>query len=173
MTPDERADLLGRLEAGRQELLASIEGLCDADAVVRPAADRWSAIENIEHLAIVEANLLRNIQEASPIAMEPIPRRELAIFERVKTRTGRVPAPESAQPGGDCATLAIALGRFDAARHQTVVFIESCDRDLRACSMTHPLLGPMTPVECLFMLAAHPFRHAEQIRELRSTVSRR
>jgi hypothetical protein len=169
VTPDERADLLAKFEAGRKELLASIEGLCDADAGARPAADRWSAIENIEHLAIVEAHLLRSIQEASPVALEPIPRREAVIFERVKRRTSRVSAPESAQPSGECPTLATALARFDATRKQTVVFVESCDRDLRACSMTHPLLGPMTPIECLFMLAAHPFRHADQIRELRST----
>jgi len=47
MTPIERADLLERLEAGRADLLASVKGMSDAEANVRPSPERWSAIGNI------------------------------------------------------------------------------------------------------------------------------
>ena len=168
MTPADRADLLAKLEAGRTELLASIDGLSDTDAAAKPAEDRWSAIGNIEHLAIVETNLLRRIQDASPIEAEPVPGREAVIFERMKMRTPKMSAPTAAQPTGACDTLTAAMGRFDAARGQTVAFLDSCDRDLRRCSITHPLLGAMTGMECMLMIAGHPFRHAGQIRELRA-----
>lgn len=168
MTPAERADLLAKLEAGRMDLLASIDGLSDIEAVVKPAEGRWSAIDNVEHLAIVETNLLKRLQEASPIAAEPVPGREAVIFERIKMRTTKISAPAPAHPTGECLTLAAAIGRFEAARGRTVAFLESCDRDLRACSMTHPVIGPITGMECLLMLAGHPFRHAAQIRELRA-----
>src|SRR5438309_1550353 len=149
MNQTDRADVLAKLEAGRQELIASIDGLCDEDAAAKPAQDRWSAIGNIEHLAIVETNLLRRIQEASPVELDPVPGREASIFQRIQNRSTRISAPPPAHPTGDCATLAAALGRFDGARNQTVAFIEGCDRDLRRCSITHPLLGPITGMECL------------------------
>ena len=168
MTPSDRADLLAKFEAGRKELLASIDGLSDADGTAKPAGDRWSAIGNIEHLAIVETYLLRRIQEAAPVDAEPFPGREAVIFERVKIRTTKLSAPAAAQPSGECATLAAAMGRFDAARSLTVAFLQSCDRDLRLCVMTHPLIGAMSGMECLQVLAGHPFRHADQIRELRA-----
>jgi len=45
-----------------------------------------------------------------------------------------------------------------------VEFVESCGHDLRLRSMTHPLLGHITGMECVHMIAGHAFRHAAQIR---------
>src|SRR3979490_1973494 len=100
MTAADRADLLAKFEAGRNELLASVDGLSDAEAAAKPAEDRWSALGNIEHLAIVETLLLRRIQEASPVDAEPVPGREAMIFERIKIRTTKASAPAAAQPTG-------------------------------------------------------------------------
>jgi len=169
MNPTDRAELLAKLHAGHQELLAAVEGLSDSDAAARPAAGCWSAIEIIEHLAIVETNLLRNIQAAIPIEGEPPPSRDAAIFARVKTRGAvKVQAPPAAQPKGECACLPEALQKFQSARSRTLEFVQSHAGDLRLCTTTHPLIGPVTGWECLHMIAAHPFRHAAQIREFRA-----
>ena len=168
MTTTDRTGLLAKLEAGRTELLASIDGLSDAEAGMKPSEDRWSAIGNIEHLAIVEAHLLGRIREASVIEGESVPGREAAIFELVRIRTTKLSAPPQAHPTGACATLVAAMEKFDRARSQTVAFVESCDYDLRLRSTTHPLLGPLTGLECIHTIAGHAFRHAAQIRELRA-----
>lgn len=169
MNPTDRAELLAKLHAGHQELLASVEGLSDAGAAARPAAGCWSAIEIIEHLAIAETNLLRNIQAATPVEGEPPPSRDAALFGRVKTRGAtKVQAPPAAQPKGECAYLSEALQKFQSARSRTLEFVQSHEGDPRLCTTTHPLIGPITGWECLHMIAAHPFRHAAQIRELRA-----
>ncbi len=133
MTPTDRADLLVKLEAGRKELLASVAGMSDAEAAAHEEG-RWSAIGNIEHLAITEGTLLRKIRDAAPVEGEAVAGREGAIFEGLKRRIKKVEAPPSAHPGDDCRTLAEAISRFEAARSRTVAFVESCENDLRLCS---------------------------------------
>ena len=168
MTPADRSSLLTKLEAGRTALLSSVQGLSDCEASTKPPDGGWSAIQNIEHLAKVERNLMRNIRSSSRIEGEPAPGREEMLYARVQQRDKKIQAPPAAQPEGDCANIADALARFDAARADTLAFIESCDYDLRLRSTTHPLLGPVTVCECLHPIAAHPIRHAAQIRELRA-----
>jgi uncharacterized damage-inducible protein DinB len=163
----DRAAILLKLQEGHQELLASVEGLSDADATVCPDANHWSVIGIIEHLAIVESNLLRNIKAANPIDGEPPPSRDAVMFERVKGRATKVQAPPQVHPRNECATLAEALQRFQSARLQTLDFLAAHEGNLRRCTTVHPLVGPLTGWECLHMMAAHPFRHAAQIRELR------
>ena len=89
------------------------------------------------------------------------------MFEMVKSRRTRLSAPPQAHPKGEVTTVAAAMERFDAARAHTVAFVEGCGHDLRQCTMIHPLAGPITGMECVHIVAAHPFRHAGQIRELR------
>jgi hypothetical protein len=172
MTPIERADLLERLEAGRTDLLASIEGMSDAEADVRPAPERWSAIGIIEHVALVETNLMRILRETPPGEAPAAPGRELQYYEGLKNRGKKMQAPERAHPKGEVHTVAEAIARFEAARSATMGFVESCGHDPRRCSFQHPVLGPITGMECLYIVAAHPLRHADQIRELRGQATR-
>jgi hypothetical protein len=171
MSPTDRADLLARLEAGRDALLASVTGMSDAEAAEQPAPDRWSAIGNVEHLAMVEANLLRRLKEAVPANGEAVTGREFRLYDTMPLRARKFSAPAAVHPTGECQTIADALAKFDSARSQTVAFVQSCDYDPRLCSTTHPLLGEITGMECLFMIAAHPLRHAAQIRELRGLAA--
>ena len=90
------------------------------------------------------------------------------MFEMVKQRGKKLSAPPQAQPKGEFTTVAAAMQRFDAAREQTLAFVEGCDHDLRLCTLVHPVAGPITGMECIHIIAAHNFRHAGQIRELRS-----
>jgi hypothetical protein len=168
MTSTERVEILAKLAAGREALLASLQGLSDTEAAARPAPDRWSAIGNVEHLAIVETNMLRLLQSAQPSGGEPQPGRENDMFVMVQNRDRKISAPPQAQPAGECETLAAALQRFEAARSRTIAYLEACDRELRLCTMNHPLAGPITGMECIHIMAAHPIRHAAQIRELRN-----
>jgi hypothetical protein len=172
MNATERADLLARLEAGRADLLASVEGMSDAEADARPSHERWSAINNIEHLALVETTLMRILLDTPPSEGEAAPGRELKFYEGLKNRARKVQAPERAQPKGEVHTLAEAIAKFDAARKVTVAFVESCTHDPRLCRLQHPVIGPITGMECLFIVAAHPLRHADQIRELRGQATR-
>jgi len=173
MTPTERADLLRKLEAGRNGLLASVEGMSDEEASAQPSPDRWSAIGNIDHLAMVETNMIRLLKEAPPGEGVAVPGREMGFYGAIQLREKRFVAPEPVHPTGEVSTLADAIAKFDRARSETVAFVQECEYDPRLCSTMHPLLGKITGMECLFVIAAHPLRHAAQIRELRAQAAAR
>ena len=170
MTAEDRADLLAKLAAGRSALAGALEGMSDAEAGARGAEGRWSAIDIVEHLTLSEAGMTRGIFASAPDAGTAGPGREGIIFGMAQLRARKFAAPEGTHPTGGCGTVAEAMAKFDAVRAATVAFVESCPHDLRLCPTAHPLLGPLTSMECMALVAAHPIRHAAQIRELRGVT---
>jgi hypothetical protein len=172
MDSAEKRKMLDDLEAGSQALRDALDGIGQEQAAVRPAPDRWSVLDCVEHLAVVEEYLLGRLESAQP-ALEPVGTalREARIAERGADRSRRVPAPEMAHPRGRFATLVEALGHFQSMRARTVRFVENCRLDLRRQATTHPLIGAVNCHETLLMMAMHPVRHAKQIAEIRAAVS--
>jgi hypothetical protein len=168
MHPDEKADLLDRLERGRRAFLDAVAGLTEADASRVPGPGRWSVLECAEHVAVVEQYLYARLMEGRPDPSAAIPPgREALIRQRAADRSRKVAAPEAAAPAGRYRTLAEALAAFDTARARTTAFVEACTEDLRAKVTTHPILKIATCHEMLLMMAAHPERHARQVAEIR------
>jgi hypothetical protein len=160
--------LLVTLNAGRDELLAAVEGLTDEQGATRPPDGGWSASECAEHLAIVETALLRRIKANSVAMEEELSRqREAELFTRTAARGTKLQAPELARPSGRYATLGDAVAGFLAARERTMRWLESCDFDLRRRAAEHPLLGQVSVYEMVLIMAGHPARHARQIVESR------
>jgi len=168
MAPQESIDILQCLEDSRAEFLAAAEGLSEAHATTSPAPGRWSVVECIKHVVIVENMVLGSLR--NPIA-EPAPpvnkEREAQILSRVADRTRAVRAPEPVRPSECVATLAEALTEFEAMRAETIHFAESQGVGLYSLATKHPFFGVCNGAEGLVLIAAHSSRHAAQIREIR------
>ena len=163
----DRDELLDKLNSGRAELLASLDGVTEEQAAVKPTTG-WSILECVEHVAIVEENLRRRLMEQSSTTDDEMPRqREALIVARAADRSRKVPAPEPAHPRGRFTTLSEAVESFCRSREQTIAYISSCQDDLRRLTTDHPMIGAVSGQEMLLMMIGHPFRHAAQIRELR------
>jgi hypothetical protein len=167
MDPAEKRKMLDDLERGNQALRDALQGIGEERAAWRPGPDRWSVLDCVEHLALVEGYLLGQLEAATP-ALTPVGTalREARIAERAVDRSRPVPAPESARPRARFATLAEALQRFETVRGRTVRFVECCEVDLRQQATTHPIIGAVNCNELLLMMALHPVRHASQITEI-------
>jgi uncharacterized damage-inducible protein DinB len=170
MEASEKQELLASLHAGRQALLEVLEGISQEEAARVPEPGRWSVLDCVEHVALVEDYLYARLLEGQRVEETGInPVRERRIRERAADRSRRVAAPDAVKPAGRYATLESALAEFLAARDRTIRYVDRCDEDLRARLTTHPLLGPANCHEMLLMIALHPLRHAAQIREVRTT----
>jgi uncharacterized damage-inducible protein DinB len=167
----DREQILKLLAESRDALLAAAAGLSDEQAKIRPAPDRWSVLDCVEHVAFVEHGLF-TLLTANLVPAEPSgDRSREALFLREATnRARKFTAPERAHPTGKFLTLAAALEKFCQARARSTEFVEHCELDLRAHSAPHPVLGSVTGQEFLIVLALHPARHAAQIREVRQTL---
>ncbi len=167
MIETEKREILCMLHESSEALRAAVAGIDEADAARRPATDRWSVLECVEHLAITETALFGLVEAATETdTARPNPAREEKILARALDRTRFIAAPEPAIPPGRVPDLQTAVFRFEAARARTVRFVEQFQGDLRAWLTTHPMVrGPVNLYEMLLMIGLHPKRHAEQIRE--------
>jgi uncharacterized damage-inducible protein DinB len=172
MDAPEKAQLLADLEASRSALIAALSGVSEDLALRAPSPEKWSILQCVEHVAVVEENLLARVIAAQPSEAPPIdPRRETLIVARALDRTRPRQAPEAALPTGRFPTLSAALQHFLEGRDRTIRFVEQCTDDLRRRRTTHPVIGDVTCHEVLLLIAAHPLRHVQQIAEIKSAIS--
>lgn len=164
--------MLASLETGQQAVIGVLSGVTEDVARRSPGPGRWSVLECMEHLAVAEAYLLAQVEGAAR-SETPVVNlaREKAIVERGRDRTKRIEAPDAAKPTGRFATLKEAADHFGASRARTLKFVESCEGDLRARLAHHPLIGTVNCYENLLIMAAHPLRHTQQIREILDVVN--
>lgn len=173
MHEDERRHILNMLHEGGEELRMSVAGL-DSDTVQRkPSPDRWSVLDCLEHIAIVEEAMYALVQQAVPADQPcPNPAREAKILAYGLDRARIIAAPQEVYPTGLMPAMKKSMMRFDRARGLTVRWVEEFAGDPRAFITTHPLIkGPVNCYEMMLMIALHPKRHAAQIREIRGTFA--
>ncbi len=170
MTAQTSSDLIVTLEASLRHFEAACDGLSDGDGLKKPAPDRWSVIDCIEHVCITENLGLKRMQAAETAPeVEPDPAREAAFAAQVANRDAKLQGPAIVEPVGRHATLAEALAEFAATRERTIEFVKSCP-NLTALRLNHPVLGPLSGREYVIVIAGHSSRHASQIGEIRAQL---
>ena len=171
MDSTDRSSSADRLRETRDIFVACMQGVSEEQSRFKPAPDRWSIQDCVEHLALAEHGLLRRIIDNSAPADAPGSRdKETAILNsNGGDRKAKIMAPERAQPTGRFGSLEEAVRQFTAARERTIIYVASCSDDLHMRSTMHPLLGPMRCSELLAFIVVHPLRHAEQIREIKAS----
>jgi len=171
METSDREQILKLLADSRETFLSSAAGVSDEQSRLRPSPDQWSVLDCAEHVAIVENFLYNSLTTGlTPASSSTDRAREQMFLARAADRSMKFTAPERARPSGRFPSLAAALDQFKENRARTVDYIEHCDKDLRAYTLPHPLLGPISAHEFLIILTLHAARHAGQIREVRHSL---
>ena len=160
------------LEASRLELNAAVDGLSDSQVAIKPAADRWSILECVEHIAIVEERLLGRLENAERVPPSVDRQKEADLAARLVQRVNRVEAPVAVRPAGRFTSLVEAVACFHANRVKTIQFAEDHGADLYERSVEHPRFGTVNGTELMVIIAAHGRRHTEQIREVRAVIEK-
>jgi len=159
------------LEDSREDFHSSLRGVGDSEAKIKPAQDRWSILDCVEHVSMVEERFLQRLEGAERMSEPRIDKpRETELAARVPSRAVRAQAPEPVRPVGRFANLEEALDHFNAIRDKTISFAENRSGDLYWLSAEHPRFGPLNAVELLVVIAGHSRRHAQQIREVRADL---
>jgi hypothetical protein len=167
----ERSEIVENLERSRQEFLAAVAGITEAQAQERPHPERWSVLDCVEHVATVEVRFQGWLEGAKKVEAPRIDKeKEATLMTRVPDRSTRVKAPEAVVPSGRFTTLAQALEEFNSGRTRSVQFAEERSDDLYCLAAEHPRFGPVNGVELLIITAGHCRRHAEQIKETRAAL---
>ena len=171
MAPQERTEIVQNLERSREDFLAAVAGLTEAQAKARPDPERWSVLDCVEHVTFVEDRFLGFLEAAEKLESPRVDKeKEAGLKARIPDRSVRAKSPEAAVPTGRFSTLAQAIEQFNANRTRSIQFAEDRCDDLYCLSSAHPRFGPMNGIEFLIIIAGHSRRHGEQIREARAAL---
>jgi len=167
MTPAERQRIAAYLDETRENLLRVTGKLSPSQLQYKPAPDRWSVAECLEHLTTVENLVLSNIQSAlKDAAGAPKPAMgDEDLVRTVTDRSLRATAPERIVPTGKIAQDRL-IGEFEAARRRTSEFVASTNAPLRQYAFAHPRFGQCDCYQWLLLAASHGERHRQQIEEV-------
>jgi hypothetical protein len=171
ITDQERETALALLARSRTAVLTAVDGVTEPQARWKPAPERWSILEYIEHLAVSDDALIALVKRSlqSPAQVETVEERrarEQKIRETPIPR-GANRAPENLKPGARFQTLSDALSAFLAARERTVEYARSTEDDLRSHFTPHPVLGQLDAFQWLCGNARHAETHAAHVVEIR------
>jgi len=172
-------EIYEHIDGTRARLVAAVENLSGEQHTFRTAPGRWSVAELVEHLAIVEGNVVGLLQkllgksEEAGAAAATVPdlfADPVSIEEFVeRSRVAKYEAPERIRPTG--LPLADSLARLRdsrAALHALRPRVERADG--RALRFPHPAWGPLDLYQWLLFVGAHEDRHLAQIEALKQTM---
>jgi len=167
MTPAERQRAAAFLDETREKLLRATRNLSPAQLQYKPAPDRWSVAECLEHVTTVETAVLGNIQNAiKGEAGSPQPSMtDEALVQTVTNRSTRAQAPERIVPTGRFPQDQL-LTEFEAARKRTSDFVRSTNVPLRQFAFPHGRFGQVDCYQWLLLVAGHGDRHRQQVEEV-------
>lgn len=169
MTAQETTEILQALHDSRAEFHAAAEGLSEEQAKTKPAPDRWSVIDCVEHIVLAESRFLSWLENPKDLPLPPADHaKEAKLLVGVANRETRVNAPDPVRPTGRFGSLAEALQQFDAARARSIAFAEKQGVGLYSLAAQHAFFGPVNGAEVMCLTAAHSRRHAAQIKEIRA-----
>lgn len=167
-SPNERRELIQYLDKTRDDLLAAVRGLNEAQLDFQTSPKCWCIAGIVEHVVLVEdAVLARVLQEltsaANPGSEMKANETDAGLLRKATDRSVKLEAPGQFHPTGK--PMASSLEQFLAGRKKIVDFIQSTHLDLRHISTQTRAFGPLDGHQRFLFLAAHSARHTEQIIE--------
>ncbi|HMD37449.1 MAG TPA: DinB family protein, partial [Vicinamibacterales bacterium] len=170
-------ELIRHIDTHQADFRRAYESVPKDQRNTKPAADRWSAANIVEHVAIVNGRVAGRLAKqiadaraaghAAESAHDPIlPTIDLArVLDRSPER--RVQAPDPIQPTGlDADAAWAALEKSSSALRDALASGDGLA--LGTLMSPHPLFGDLSIYQWAAFVGAHQGRHAAQLRELGS-----
>lgn len=160
------------LQQTRDGVVAAAKGLSDAQMKFKPAPDRWSVAETLEHIALGEdfifQNITNNIMKApAGPADRDTAKIDAMLMAALPDRSQKRQAPGPLVPTGRW-NGSEALDHFLKSRAKTIEFLRTTP-DLRAhVSAENPFQQPLDGYDWLLFIAGHSERHTKQILEVKA-----
>jgi len=178
MTFQSIADILAANESSHERLLTLLASIPEDRWSLRPAEDRWTIAEIVEHLSLVNRGFLRItgklLREATESGAGPaVPFEFTSVLPRGTTEQPLPPvkAPPQVEPTGGVAVetslaqMREALEGFRGLQPQLEAI------DLSAQTFSHQRLGALTAYQWMILLHEHQDRHGQQIAAVASSVA--
>lgn len=172
VTQAEKDRALQYLESTKASLLEATKGLSEAQWDFKPAPDRWSIAQVMEHIAASE-DFIRDglLKEKVMVSPQGQPDRDVknideAVVTMIPDRSHKAQAPDPLQPRNRFGSPNESLKHFLESRATTEQYLKTT-AGLRDHVMDGPV-GKMDGYEFILFIAAHCERHTKQIQEVKT-----
>lgn len=173
LTGAEKARALQYLETTKKEILEATRGLSPAQWNFKPAPERWSIAEVMEHIAtsedFIRGNITDNVLKAP--APDMTGRDNSKIDDRVVAtlpdRSRKISAPEPLKPANKYGSPEEAIKHFVGSRAKTEALLENT-ADLRLHATDSPMGVKLDGYQWVLLIAGHSERHLQQMLEVKS-----
>ena len=179
LTPSEIEQAHLYLDQTRNGVIGATKGLSEAQWKFKPAADRWSVAEIVEHMVVVQELVLGPIREQlakSPVVIADRDYKQIdaVIVNQLPDRLQKFQAPEMLRPSGRWEP-SVALDRLVKDYARLSDYLDSTP-DLRQHVTDAPPLkavskgayDSMDGYQWVLGAAAHTERHTKQILEVKA-----
>lgn|SRR5215813_5899275 len=169
------------LQQTQNGVVGATKGLSQAQWNFKPAPDRWSIAEIVEHMVLTQDLVLGPTREKLAKAPPPSERDsklvDAIVVNQIPDRTTKFKAPEFLQPAGHW-TPAVAMDRLLRNYAQLTEYLETTP-DLRQHALDAPPLkavskgayDSMDGYQWILATAAHVERHTKQILEVKADAN--
>jgi len=171
VTQAEKDKALQYLETTKKGVLEATKGLSEAQWNFKPAPDRWSAAQVMEHIATAEDFIRGMLKEKIMMAPAGEPGRDVkktdeGVLAMVPDRTTKLQAPEPLVPTNRFGSPDASVKHFVDSRATTEDFLKGTT-GLRDHVADSPM-GKLDGYEFVLLIAAHSERHTKQINEVKA-----
>lgn len=157
------------LDEKRNELLTFVDEIPEEEALVKPESGRWSILEVLEHLYLMEQLIVHQITQT--LKQGDTQQASEKPIHRSTNRDYKVEAPESVRPKGEFTTLDEAKEGLKKSREATLFLIHNKDVEtLRNRVFPHPSFGDMNLEQWIEFIGWHELRHLDQIKEIKAAI---
>ena len=160
----------------RKQLLQHLDALSNETLTFKAGPDKWSVVEAIEHLVIVEDNFLKQVKTKNPDPpLDPESRSAKKYQTVIKVMQRDVPVDvphESMEPHGRLA-LDELLDKWDDIRSKMQGFLDSMTSDNQDDMVyRHPFAGPLNIAETLHFIEVHFDNHVRHIDRILAQIKK-
>jgi hypothetical protein len=170
-TQADKDKAMAYLESTQKGVLEATKGLSEAQWNFKPAPDKWSVAECVEHIAAAEdfirGMVVDNVMKAPPAPDRDLAKTDATVLNMVPSRATKVQAPEPLKPTNRFGSPEASLKHFAESRVLTEDFLKKTP-DLRAHAVDSPLGLKLDAYEWVLYTAAHSERHTKQILEVKA-----
>jgi len=171
LTQADRDKALQYLESTKKDVLDATTGLSPAQWNFKPAPDRWSIAECMEHIAAAEDfirdNVINGVMKAPPAPGRDVAAIDAGILENVPARKTKVQAPDPIKPTNRFGSPEGSIKHFVESRAITEEFLKTTP-GLRDHAADSPTGAKWDAYEFILLIAAHSERHTNQIKEVKA-----
>lgn len=172
LSNEDRAKAIAELEASRRELLAAVKGLSPAQWRFKPAPERWSISECVEHIALAEDSYFQLITQrlmkappAAPDKLAEVQGKDQYVLNTMPDRSSKRQTSPALEPKGK--TPEESLEQFRKSRDRFISYVRTTQDPLRFRAQAHRAVGLIDGYQWILLAAGHVRRHIEQIEEVK------